>query len=226
MNIMKVTTIAGIAAALALGVGACGGSTSAAAPAKASPVVASPAPKVTHTAPALTDPTGLTVDSQARIGHPFNAVNDHTDRFRVTLVSVKHGLSPAVVAWAQDMLSGTPKARPGRQFVVVKFRAKNTGSANNSFDPNLDSVTVNAGGKAYEQSTAQTTSAPLSSDIDLGVDYGQYAQSQGVSSIGDSGLNPGDSGVVWGVYELPKHATITSLTVPVHFDLSAVMVSG
>jgi hypothetical protein len=216
---------AGIAAALSLS--ACGSTATQSVAAK---VVTSPkstaaaTPAASKTQAALTNPGGLPVDGTAMTGHPFKWLNNQTNEFRVTLVSVTAGLDPAVLAYSQETLSGTPKPTSGKQFDVVKFSATNTGTTSQSFDPNTDNVTLNVGGVAYSQGTALTVSGiPLSSDLDLAIDYGQYAQTKGATWMG-LGLNPGDSGVIYGVYEIPIGATATSLTVPDHFLLSAVMI--
>lgn len=196
--------------ALALVVTGCGSATTTYLPA------AGHSPEQSPTAASSLGPGDLPVAQTARYREPFDITYTHaegTSSWRLTLSDIKCGgsqiLDRAILA-KRDATVPQPDA--GMQFCLVKFNVTN--ESNKNYVWTASSASVNVGMRAY---LGEHITGPLA---DVESAYNAYADPSSKNSGG--GLNPGASGVSWGVFEIPAGATATSVSVPLGTSLQLI----
>ena len=180
------------------------------------------APSAPTTAPASQPaPGGIPVTQTVREGQPFTVSFDYAAGYgsaswKLTLDSMTCGngtiFDPRIMAQfysAEGMPTVVPQADPGQKFCLVKFSITNEGDSNRSWS---GPETLNVGLDAYQDTGgARRSGYGIGTASDAEGAYNNYALLPGQSASG--GLQPGQSGVDWSVFEVPSGATVTSVSV-------------
>lgn len=158
-------------------------------------------------------PPGAEVLGTHRLGEPFTVTVmasdtvDDPNRWQFTVRSVVCGkpLDPAVMAYAADSVgapTATPKPETGKDFCVLTMQAKNVGKSMDSWDAD-STVSLNVADTRYTETSRDAVYAS---------DYAQYWNSKGQTAP-TFGINPGSTGPVHGVFQIPSGEKPDSLWV-------------
>ncbi len=162
-------------------------------------------------------PGDIPVVQTARQGQPFTVSFDYAAGYgsaswKLTLDNVTEGngtiFDPKIMGdfySSEGMPTVVPQADPGQQFALVKFTVTNEGDSNHPWWPN----TVNVGQRAYQETGGNQPSGTAS---DAAGAYANWSQHHGIPDS-SFGLQPGQSGVSWSVFEVPVGAKVTSVSV-------------
>lgn len=195
---MKPFPLALVAAALAVGLVACGGSSPSTTPTTSSSI---PTPDTASPPPPSALPS-VPGQQSATLGQPFQVTSDNTT-LSVTVDQVKCGPLDRKIMTAYYQSIGEqpqiPSPDRGNKWCILTAHAKNIGHVPLTAW-SADVAILNAGQDSYNADTGSTIEQA----------YEDTSNGRGP----EYGLNPNASGPDYAVYQIPTTATPTAVTVP------------